>query len=398
MPQQNYGKEYDFVFVSPMPPVVGYPPGGINLFYVLSGYLASKGYSVAILNLDCKYRVPERLVRGEKERRRLLFYPALPESAAPFASLAIRTLFSNRCVLKAFEKTIGNDYDYAVLDGVDVLFSKEEEDIGINAKRIFATAWQTAYYVEKYLAGNASARGFYLVQNFEDSAMYSEKYYSSYARRTYGFKDMRKIVVCEGLRKRFGKDSPLLLKEGIDQEVFKRETYPRKRNPRSILFPLRTHISKGSRYALEAAESLHKLSDGYRMVAYGNWPEEDVPDYIEYHYNPTNRELALLCNAASVYMYPAILEGFGLPPLEAMACGCAAVIADSIGINEFARNGRNSLIVPARDSKALSKAVARIAENQRLRNRLARNGRDTAKKFSYKAMCKDFVALVTDFG
>ena len=80
--------------------------------------------------------------------------------------------------------------------------------------------------------------------------------------------------------------------------------------------------------------------------------------------------------------------------MEAMACGCASVIADSIGINEFARNGYNSIIVPVRNSGALARAVVKIAGNRRLKDKLVENGLGTAKTFSYEAMCSDFTSFL----
>ena len=48
------------------------------------------------------------------------------------------------------------------------------------------------------------------------------------------------------------------------------------------------------------------------------------------------------------------VEGMPLPPLEAMACGCAVVVTDNGGINEYIKDGVNGLICPIRDSDCLA--------------------------------------------
>jgi glycosyltransferase involved in cell wall biosynthesis len=160
------------------------------------------------------------------------------------------------------------------------------------------------------------------------------------------------------------------------------------------MMPLRGLATKGSRYALETVELLRREATKYKFLAYGNFSKTSVPSHIEYHYKPSNSELSRLYNRASIFICPSIIGAFTMPLLEAMASGCATVTSNSIGINEYAKNNINSIIVPIKDSKAMASAVKLLAENPNLKRRIALNGIKTAKAFSYDAMHKSFMSAV----
>jgi glycosyltransferase involved in cell wall biosynthesis len=97
----------------------------------------------------------------------------------------------------------------------------------------------------------------------------------------------------------------------------------------------------------------------------------------------SDREIAAAYRAADLLVHPSWFEGFGLPPLEAMACGTACVVTESGGVSEFARPDVNCLMVPPRDPVALSKAITTLIQNDSLRHRLAEAGPATAAQFTW---------------
>jgi glycosyltransferase involved in cell wall biosynthesis len=94
-------------------------------------------------------------------------------------------------------------------------------------------------------------------------------------------------------------------------------------------------------------------------------------------------EIAAVLRTSNLFVHPSWFEGFGMPPLEAMACGTPCVITDSGGIHEYAKNGENCTMVPPRDPKALAHAIAHVIGNQELREQYRVSGLETAKQFTW---------------
>jgi glycosyltransferase involved in cell wall biosynthesis len=95
-------------------------------------------------------------------------------------------------------------------------------------------------------------------------------------------------------------------------------------------------------------------------------------------------EQPLWYNAAAVFAYPSLYEGFGLPPLEAMACGIPVVASDASSLPEVV--GEAGLLVPPRDDSALAASLRRVLEEDALASHLRRAGPERAAQFSWRRM------------
>jgi glycosyltransferase involved in cell wall biosynthesis len=96
--------------------------------------------------------------------------------------------------------------------------------------------------------------------------------------------------------------------------------------------------------------------------------------------------LRALYSAAHVVAYPSLYEGFGLPVLEAMACGAVVLAADTTAIPEVA--GDAALLVSPTDGESLAEGVARVATDEALRQRLRAAGPARAAEFTW-ARCAE---------
>jgi len=91
--------------------------------------------------------------------------------------------------------------------------------------------------------------------------------------------------------------------------------------------------------------------------------------------------LAILYRLASVFVFPSLYEGFGLPPLEAMACGTPVVTSNVSSLPEVV--GDAALLVDPYDTEALADAVARVLTDPALAADLVARGRARARQFSW---------------
>jgi glycosyltransferase involved in cell wall biosynthesis len=98
-----------------------------------------------------------------------------------------------------------------------------------------------------------------------------------------------------------------------------------------------------------------------------------------------------LIAGATVFAYPSVYEGFGYPPLEAMALGVPVVATSAGAVPEIA--GDAALIVPPRDPDALATALSRAIDDHSLRVDMMEKGRRRAATFTWDASATAMGAL-----
>ena len=93
-------------------------------------------------------------------------------------------------------------------------------------------------------------------------------------------------------------------------------------------------------------------------------------------------DLPYLYSGAEVFVYPSLYEGFGLPPLEAMACGTPTITSSTSSIPEVV--GKSALFFNPFDASQLAEALYKVLTNEELRQRLSEKGLKRARKFTWK--------------
>ncbi len=92
-------------------------------------------------------------------------------------------------------------------------------------------------------------------------------------------------------------------------------------------------------------------------------------------------ELVSLYSATTCFVFPSLYEGFGLPPLEAMACGAPVVASDRASLPEVV--GDAGMLVEPTDPDALADAIERVVLTPDVAERMRRDGLRRARAFTW---------------
>ena len=95
----------------------------------------------------------------------------------------------------------------------------------------------------------------------------------------------------------------------------------------------------------------------------------------------------LLLNAADVFVFPSLYEGFGLPPLEAMACGTPVLCSNASSLPEVV--GEGGILADPQDKAAWIEALSQLLADERLRAELGARGMAQATKFSWERAARE---------
>ena len=161
--------------------------------------------------------------------------------------------------------------------------------------------------------------------------------------------------------------------------------------PRKNLTGLIAAFNRLTRTAREPA-----VADLHLVMAGGKgWLYEDifsaaeaspVSERIHFTGFVADEDLPALYSLASLFSFPSHYEGFGIPVLEAMACGTPVICANNSSLPEVA--GDAALLIEAADTQALVDAMHRLLIDPPLREELIRRGLEQAKQFTWEGAAK----------
>jgi glycosyltransferase involved in cell wall biosynthesis len=181
------------------------------------------------------------------------------------------------------------------------------------------------------------------------------------------------------LRQRRGLPEPMILFVGTLEPrknvPLLLEAFARLRRTRAL--PHRLVIAGGKGwYYEEIYATAARLGLGEEVIFPGYVPQD---------------ELALWYNAADLFVYPSLYEGFGLPPLEAMACGTPVIVSAASSLPEVV--GEAGVIVDARDPQALAVAMGTLLEDRAQHRARREAGLARAQAFSWAATAQRTAAV-----
>jgi glycosyltransferase involved in cell wall biosynthesis len=180
-----------------------------------------------------------------------------------------------------------------------------------------------------------------------------------------------------------------VIPNGVDTRIFRPRVEAKTHAP-SIVFVGALDGRKQGRFLLDVFTSVVRPARPDAVLMFVGAPGPDLSG-VTYHTGIDDHELARLYSRAWVYASPSTYEGFGLPYVEAMACGTAVVAAPNPGSCEVLANGRYGTLAGREEFGA---AIVELLNDSDARHRHEREGLERAKQFSADVMIDRYETLL----
>lgn len=250
-----------------------------------------------------------------------------------------------------------------------------------DADATIATMWATAFDVDEL--GKDKGKKFYFIQDFEiwDNRELALKSYKL---------PLEKIVISSWiniqLKNEMGIGPFPIVINGLDTNHFK--DYGT-RNDDELTFMMLNHYQKkkGVAQGLEVFNRIRKEYPKAKLIMFGMRDNSNLPSDVEYHQNPTRKELVELYNQAHFFIFPSLDEGWGLTPVEAMACGCVVVGSNTGFVLDIGRNKENMMISEPGDIEGMVNNIKEVLRKADLRCELSIAGRKAVEELKWNNSC-----------
>jgi glycosyltransferase involved in cell wall biosynthesis len=302
--------------------------GGIRVIAIYAERLTRRGHRVVVVS------TPE-VVRMRRKVKSLLLGRGLPEpEPSYFQGLAVT---------------------HRMLDAVRPVTDADLPDADV----VLATYYTTAPGVLR-LSASKGAKAIF-IQNYEMEEGRPNPDLDATWRMP-----MHKITISRWLvelaNEKFGDVHVSHVPNAVDVTQF--HAPPRGKRPIPTVGLLYNTFSlKGLTTSLQALEQVAAVIPSVRVVAFGAEQPDlrfRLPRGAEFHYRPPQDEIRDLYAQCDVWMCGSNVEGFHLPPLEAMACRCPVVSTRVGGPLDTVEDGVNGYLVDVRDARALADRVVRV--------------------------------------
>jgi glycosyltransferase involved in cell wall biosynthesis len=191
-------------------------------------------------------------------------------------------------------------------------------------------------------------------------------------------------------------DRPMPLFSGAVDERFRRDPTARPPANADLDVPFVFYCGSLSprKNMLRTMQAFHRIKDRiphrFYVCSGVSWNDADVLAYIREHLadrvfllGPADtEELVALYSRADAFLFPSLYEGFGLPILEAQACGCPLLTSDRTSCPEVA--GAGAVIVDPERVDAIADGILRIVSSPELREGLRQKGYQNVQRYSWQ--------------
>lgn len=200
----------------------------------------------------------------------------------------------------------------------------------------------------------------------------------------------------------FTKDKTIVINEAGELPSTAKSTQPKGVNGEFIMYTGTTFPHKNLRSLIEAFDMLHSKRPKLKLVLVGKRDEQSkgLESWANSHPSFSaitftgfipDGELKWLYEHTQSYVFTSLSEGWGLPPLEAMANGAPVVSSDSSVMPEV--YGSAAYYCDARDPEDVAQKISEVLDDKNLREKLINAGHKQLKKYSWRKMAKETLAV-----
>lgn len=345
-----------------LPGFITVPMGGVKVVHEYANRLTARGHRVTLvyplrLQTNLLYRLKKALVR---------FYDRLS---------------SNQPELY-----------YTPVSAVTVLTVKNVSDRYIpDAEAVIAVGWQTAEPVCRLAPDKG--RKYYLLQSFETYFRNRKA-----VLKTYHL-PLQKIAISGWIideiqalnETAYG---PLGNAVNVTEFYTEPDCLERSTDLAAVYHPAKIRGAGDTLYILKELKKRYpKLS---AILIASRRPYHHIPAWVDVHIRPNINTLRKLYNSTKIFMHTSYWEGWGLPVMEAMACGCAIVAYRNKGLMEFIRHSQNGLLTDPGDCKKMIEIIKNLLDNPQKIHPLVQDAISTVRLYSWDDCVDNFESFLTN--
>ena len=221
-----------------------------------------------------------------------------------------------------------------------------------------ATWWETAYWIKNW--PESKGMKLYFIRHHElhggDSKSVAATYKLPY----------KKIVIANWLKRlmeeEYRDNDVTLVPNGVDWQQFNFQARAKQAVP-TIGFLYGSVEWKGAGMAFSAIRLVQSKIPDLRVICFGSQPIDSVhklPNNFEYHLRPDQNIIPNLYRQTDCWLLPSTSEGFGMPGLEAAACGTPIVTTRCGGPEDYVKHGHNGYLVDVGDVQAMADHINKV--------------------------------------
>lgn len=344
-----------------LPGLIRIPVGGIKVIHEYANRLSQRGHKINLLypielSTNYLYRFKKRLIR---------LYDQL------------------NSVSQELYYTPDPGVNVHVIQRIDTKYIPE-------ADIVLAQGWQTADQVARL--PEKHGRKFYFLQSFETYFPHPGK-----IRATYRL-PMKKIAISQWIIEALNQMG--ITAEGpLGNAINPKEFYPINPNQAreyDVLMMYHPQKIKGAADGIKILTDLKKRFPKLKALFVATRkPIHSIPAWIQTVIRPSIETLRTIYNSGSIFLHPSYWEGWPLPPMEAIACGCAVVAYRNRGVSEYLEHECNALLGAVGDRSQLVAHVSKLLQDPTRRRQLVEEAQKTVAQFSWDNIVTKFEGIIS---